>query len=1308
MAVGVARRLTAAGASACVAATGWLVAGVLFATPAAAQQASTCPDVGGGPAIGEIPAFTDGNVAIFAGGSFTATGQAAEAEGLMVVMGTATFDRPTGGTFNVGTVGAGSQIAPPPGTDMLVTGGGVVVGPNNTLSVGALSVGQDGTLLGGNINTAGSVVVQPGGSVETSNGSIVENNPQASAPFAGFGASLTSASGQFSALPDTGSTAVSFGTATFTGNGTSNPQVFTISAAQLATAQAFVFNGIPTNPTGGWVPIIVNVTGAGPATMLQNFMSINGTRVDDLGVNMGNAARSLLWNFTSASDVTIAGTSQNIGSLLVPQAGGTLTVNASTNGRVYTNGNIVMSGSGNEMHNYPWNGDARFDCGPGPLEAPTGSALIAKSLTPGSPLDTMTDASGELPRFHGTVTCQESDGATFVEDFTVRPPNSFEMEGLPLNVPCTISEDLTLTDQNGVPIDIGDFRWATPVITVNGTVTNTFTVTEASPAITVEIALANTLLGSFEVTKEVSGPDSGFVDTSRTFDVHYDCNTDGYTINPATGLGVPVAGSASGTITVADGQTLPPTSGGSRLYFPTGTDCVISEATPTGNDFANPSFHWFTPSFSPVTITIGGNSLADAIKIVTVTNEYVQTTGGFTISKAVAGDPGADVSRFTGAWTCDASNTAGATTGTWDLAGGETLALDGFPVGTSCTVTENNPNPDENAGTWTTTINPSGPFTITEGDATNLTVTVTNTFTRALGGFRIAKEVLNGAGSTVTTFTIDWSCDAPNTAGMSSGSVTLAGAATSAPITGFPTGTVCTISEPTITDPAGNWTSSVSGGGQITITPGNGTAAGDLVTVVNVFNEVLGGFTLSKVVHNGAGATVTQFTGTWTCSAPNAASNTTGTWTLAAGATLTVDGFPPGTTCTITEDPITDPAGTWTTSITPASITVTNNAGVGSVTPVEVGNTFTATFGGFTIRKQVLAAAGASVTHFPIHWSCSAPSTTEGASGTVTLANGGSATLTGFPTGTVCTLDEPQVSDANGTWHFSIAPPQVTITEGNGTAPADLVTVDNTFERTVGGFILTKAVNGDPGATVTAFTGTWSCTHPNTSGQSSGTWTLSDGASQTFDGFPADTVCTITEPHTTDPDGTWTTTLAPSNQITIRPGDPSAGATLITNTFRAIRGGFSIHKSVQNGAGAEISQFAVTFTCTQPSNEVGESGTITVTNGLTVTLPGFPIGTRCTMTEAPIHDRNGTWTTSISPIHITIGTGDPSATAATITATNTFTKAPTTTLPTTGLPVAEYVRTAIACIALGAGLVLTSTRRRDAKPRPPSWRPDSA
>ena len=68
------------------------------------------------------------------------------------------------------------------------------------------------------------------------------------------------------------------------------------------------------------------------------------------------------------------------------------------------------------------------------------------------------------------------------------------------------------------------------------------------------------------------------------------------------------------------------------------------------------------------------------------------------------------------------------------------------------------------------------------------------------------------------------------------------------------------------------------------------------------------------------------FTGTWSCSAAGATGTSSGAWSVAAGGTVVVGGFPVGTVCTVAED-ADQPGGTFTSTLSPAGGRVVVAAG---------------------------------------------------------------------------------------------------------------------------------------------------------------------------------------------------------------------------------------------------------------------------------------------------------------------------------------------------------------------------------------------
>ncbi|WP_375487261.1 choice-of-anchor A family protein [uncultured Jatrophihabitans sp.] len=597
----VGRRSLAVVATVILGASGLIAVDTLVtATAAVAAQDPDCPDPGDAPGIGGPPGFTDANVAVFAADDFRASGSAAESEGLLVALGSASFVKSNGGTFNVGTVGAGSQIAPPPGSDMLVVGGDLNVGPTTTLDVGSGATGSDGRF-GGNVAVAGAITGTD--RIETNRGAIV--NPSTAADrYRGFTGTISAASQSFGAL--TGVAAVPSGRQlTFAGDNTSPRQVFSVTAAQLKAATEFVFTGIPRQGSGAYAPVVVNVTGGPTVTLAPTYYSVDGIRVDDPAADdFGNAASALLWNLTTADAVDIGGTSQVLGSILASTAGASVDITASTNGRVYSGGDISVRGTGNELHNYPWIGDPVFDCTP-EVVTPDSSLTLTKILTPGSLL---TD-----PTFRGSVTCEDTGPRNvFHESWLVRPGETTTVSGLPPGYRCTLAEDLTRVDEAGRPVDLRDWAWAEPVWTVNGTVGDQFVVGTGT---TIAVSVANTLLGRFDTVKHVRDPAGGLAGDRTTFTVPWQCDAPAYA-EGADGRWTQVdSDDARGTVTLSPGGIAGPTLDGRPVRLPTGTVCTVHEDTPHGG--LAPGFHWGSPSLSPARIVIGGSV---PIRRITVTN----------------------------------------------------------------------------------------------------------------------------------------------------------------------------------------------------------------------------------------------------------------------------------------------------------------------------------------------------------------------------------------------------------------------------------------------------------------------------------------------------------------------------------------------------------------------------------------------------------------------------------------------------------------------------------------------------------------
>lgn len=691
---------------------GLAVAAVTATAAPALAAVGECPP-GSLPGPGNSnPIWTDNNVAVFAGGDFTSANEAAEAEGLVVVEGDASFTRTTLGRFNVGWVGVGSGVAPEPGSVMLAVGGDLSVGLGVILDVGANAfVGTD--LLGGNVNVGGATTPDyeaSGSRYELNNGVLTQGmGADAVADWSTWGADIASESSAFAALADTGTTSVEFGRVTFTGAPAVTQQVFSITAAALNATPEVAFVGIEDGQS-----VIINVTGTDAVTWAPTYFEEDGARADALdSPNFGPVSQRTLWNFPQSTSVHIAGSSQVLGSILVPGANPdttqpTLRVTASTNGRLYTNGSILMDGSGNEHHNYPWI-SGPFDCVPGGDAGSTGEVSITKIVSE-------EDAPFLPPgtTFHGTVVCDIPDDGQVIAEWEVAPGETTVVDGLPVGLSCVVEESLGALSRTYLlsparpALDAPRaFEWNDPAWSINGepaTPPVTFVVPDPGDETQIAITVENDLaLGAFTITKAVVN--EGDVALSGAFSGSWSCELpEGSVI-------------ASGTWELEDGETSDP------IAAPLGASCNVSETAPS-----NPAGgQWGDASISPNPVTITDAAAETPIEI-TVTNTLTEILGAFTITKVVTSTGTAPAVEFTGGYVCELPAGTSVASGRWSLSAGETTEPISAKIGSVCTVTEDAPAAAA-GGTWNpATISPSA-LTITEASAGEpLEITVTNVF----------------------------------------------------------------------------------------------------------------------------------------------------------------------------------------------------------------------------------------------------------------------------------------------------------------------------------------------------------------------------------------------------------------------------------------------------------------------------------------------------------------------------------------------------------------------------------------------------
>lgn len=359
--------------------------------------------------------------------------------------------------------------------------------------------------------------------------------------------------------------------------------------------------------------------------------------------------------------------------------------------------------------------------------------------------------------------------------------------------------------------------------------------------------------GSLQILKTVSNPDNATLPASFTVD--YNCGT-GYTGQVSVAPGTPA--------TVND--------------IPTGSTCTVTEVAPA----VVPGYTWGTITYTPASVTIStGGGTFD----ITVGNSITRDRGSRVLAKSLSGGPAGYTGPFTINYDCDGT----AYDGSVSVSAGGSQTVSGIPTGTSCTVSETLPNPPAGYSFGTPTFSPQATVVIPSGNGSSVTVTTNNTLTLDTGSLKILKTLSNPDGASVpASFTIDYSCD-----DGTSGNVSVA-AGGSQTVSGIPTGSSCTVSEPALAPiPGYTWGTPVVTGSPATI--GKDTTVE--VTVANSITRDRGSLTIVKNVvnDNGGTATVSAF-----------GLNTT------AGSLTFDGGVANGTTTTYTSQKITVVTGAYT------------------------------------------------------------------------------------------------------------------------------------------------------------------------------------------------------------------------------------------------------------------------------------------------------------------------------------------------------------------------------------------------------------
>lgn len=637
--------------------------------------------------------------------------------------------------------------------------------------------------------------------------------------------------------------------------------------------------------------------------------------------------------------------------------------------------------------------------------------------------------------------------------------------------------------------------------------------------------------------------------------------------------------------------------------LPAGTVCTVKEkdANAAPAPYANITTY---PNNGTVTIVHGQTGE------LSVVNTYVLPKGTFAVKKTVVGDNGtAQNKSFTFNYSCVNSATGATETGPFTVPGDGSIVLAGrdFPIGTTCTVTEDAASAALNGGYTHTPV--AAQKIVISADSATAPLAFVNTYTEDRGSLKVTKKLLAEAGIEVPAngFPIGYECtDGTKGAGQITEDTPLV-------VADIKAGAVCTVTE-------GN--AEINGytlGTTYTVLPGGAasskvTIVKDQETTVEVKNEYTpkkGAFSVTKTVQGDAGALVADknYEFEYVCVDAKGKQTARESFTLKNGQVKHVTDVREGT-CTVTEKD----AGVNNTDLTTVYLIDGTNTNAqeaqvtvkqGATPAVTVRNTYNLHRGDFAVVKDVkgedAAAIGANK-QFSFSYSCS-----DGTKGVIDQVKGdGKAKAAGLalPVGTTCEVSEHAQSAAHDHYDVAISKP-VTVTIGHNAVVEAAFT--NTYTHHYGTFSVAKTLKGAK-APAKVFTFTYACTDGSKgSVEAKGNGVPVEAGAK----FRTGTSCTVTEDLASAAIEGYTLTAPKPVTVKITQKDQVVGATFV-NTYTEDLGSLVLTKALVADAGFKVPAegFSIAYNCTD-----GSKGVKKIADKESATIRGIKAKAVCTISE---------------------------------------------------------------------------------------------
>ena len=501
--------------------------------------------------------------------------------------------------------------------------------------------------------------------------------------------------------------------------------------------------------------------------------------------------------------------------------------------------------------------------------------------------------------------------------------------------------------------------------------------------------------------------------------------------------------------------------------------------------------------------------------------------------------------------------------------------------------------------------------------------------------FSVTKSVANDTIAPTASFgefTVDYSCAPPagSSGAVITGSFVLSDGETGTAL-GLPTGSVCTLTEQNA--PANvSWSTpdadTTTAGYQLVLAAAFGSTATTLTNPIPAQS-----LTITKSVAGEVPSdAVFDYTVVCTFAGEELALADGPDYSLpAAGGQIVIDGLPIGTECVVTE---TNSGGAQTVTISDQNGGTQVGDGI-TVTIPDGGDqvTITNNFGtnALTVAKDVKGTLNSDIVlgDFSITVACTDPVNGE-STRTLTLADGGSQTLTDIANGTECTVSEPAPGNkhAHSTTIFvnGVESTDGTVVfDGTGLGQTIQVVVENSYDT--GSLTVNKVVEGDTDAV--DFTFAVTCTWFDQT--ISHDVVVQDGGSGTVTGIPVGAECTVVEQNSGQSSVVYD--VEGPYEIT------EAGTDIAVQATNYYEADLTVEKIVSNDTVLTDEQiagltFTIEVTCTYGDTVVSE--TYELANGEHATLEGVLVGSDCIVTET---DADGATSTVV-----TIANGDADGT----------------------------------------------------------------